>query len=489
MSSITELGSVVVPKSPSIPSVSSFGRSTKYRSRKTEKRGGLPFFTLDDTKVFIRGLPQRVANILAAGYKQLLPLAAGGGGGQETSSAAQLLQSEAATLAKIGAELPALADRCGGRAGGIGDGAIGSAASGTPQSIVADAEGLLDTLRRSLSVRAGILNRYHTAVVACARKTQRAAREAVAREKHKLEEYNAHVENVCRAELLSGGSESAGNVGGKESEIDALFRSLLAKVGVPCEGVLARTDLPTHAKVGRLLAASDLPPLSALGGGEALQNLPRPRILELTERLRERSAEQKTLLLSAGAAGAARLKAVSEEVDTLREEARREIAKNNARSLELLEFSEKPVSTGKPEAPEKLLRDLAKASVLCHLHTQDERVRRHSRELECDARTEMVQRRGLEAFGIWFTDTFRSRLAKHVGEWSSALKGGYLSYMRDQTLSVEHLTSELRRPRYHTLRGAIEKNIRQAYTEAEAAVLRGHRSIIASTIDLVNDCY
>ena len=127
--------------------------------------------------------------------------------------------------------------------------------------------------------------------------------------------------------------------------------------------------------------------------------------------------------------------------------------------------------------------------MLCHLNTQNDRVHRQSRELECDARTEMVQRRGLEAFGIWFTDTFRSRLGKHVGGWSSALRGGYLSYMREQTASVEHLASELRRPRYHTLRGSIENSIQKAYAEAEAAVLLGHRPIIASAIDLVNECY
>lgn len=445
----------------------------------------MPLFTLDDTKIFLRGLPQRVANILAAGYKLLLPAAAGGYG--ENSEAAQLLRSEAATLAKIGAELPALAERCeraappGGLCGG----------SGTPQSILDDAESLLFMLGESLSVRAGILNRYHSAVVGCARKTQEAARGAVAREEQMLREYNTRVEDVCRAELLGGGDGEAedGEVG--EREIDTLFRGLLKKVGVPCEGVLARTDIPTHAKVGRLLAASDLPPLSALSGGEALKNLPRPRIFELTEQLREKAAEQKTLLLSAGARNAERLRALSEEVETLRDEARREIAKNNARSFELLELEDVSPPAGPPEveAPEKLLRDLAKASVLCHLNTQNDRVHRQSRELECDARTEMVQRRGLEAFGIWFTDTFRSRLGKHVGGWSSALRGGYLSYMREQTASVEHLASELRRPRYHTLRGSIENSIQKAYAEAEAAVLRGHRPIIASAIDLVNECY
>ena len=74
MSSFTELGSVIVPESPSVLSVSSRRSQPKFSRR----RDRVPLFTLDDTKIFLRGLPQRVANILAAGYKLLLPAAAGG---------------------------------------------------------------------------------------------------------------------------------------------------------------------------------------------------------------------------------------------------------------------------------------------------------------------------------------------------------------------------------------------------------------------------
>lgn len=441
---------------------------------------------MNDARVLLRGLPQRAVQILGAGYKLLLPPVLSGGHNTGTERVVDFLREQVGTVSRLGTELPDI----------ISDDhqqrrpvpRKESSLSSTPAELREEASSLLKLLKQTLNARARLVVDYNKTFVNMCRSSHKVARDAVQRQSSMLNEYNDTVADICQRQLLQQEDEEELNAGPLESSLDESFRSVLQKLGVPCTGLLARSDIPTHLKVQQLLVASDLSPDDDDGLVEAAQELPRSRIQSVLSELRQKVAQHKMLLMGGRVEGKT-LGKLSSEIRSLRAEAQKEISKNAARTNEVL-----AQTLGEPRAllggdsSVDLLKELGRASVLCHLHSQDKDVNKTRSQLECDTRTEMIQRQGVKAFDSWFTETFRSQLGAQVRNWSDKLQKRFLEFMRVHNNNVEHLCNELRCPRFHTLRTMIERRVADAYQRADREVLFGHRPVLASVVDFADEC-
>jgi len=325
--------------------------------------------SMNDARVLLRGLPQRAVQILATGYKLLLPPMIAGGGESGPTQAIAQLQQQVGTMSHLGAKLPDIVRLAAQRP----QQAPHKISPSTPVELREDATALLQLLDKSLNIRAKLIVDYNQTFVNMCRASHRVARDSVQRQTRMLTDYNNTVADICQEELML-----AGGVKEKiphlpetlETDLDHSFRTVLAKLDIPCTGVFARSDIPTHLKIQQLLAASKLnSPAAAAAVDDAASQLPRARIQPLLSELRQKVATHKILLMGGGGQRQlATLKQLSEDIERLRTEAQTEISKNTARTHEVLSeiYHNQPaqplLSTPNHDSSIDLLRDLGRTA-------------------------------------------------------------------------------------------------------------------------------
>ena len=445
-------------------------------------------FSLSDAKVLIRTLPNRVMRILSLGYKLLLPSILGSGL-EETKN---ILSSEAETCSRLGKDIPQLIKQ-------LRVYKTPPVSPNVSRVLVQEGKSILDMLKQSLAARREVIVGFHSSMVQQAVKTHLLAKSMVQHQTKKLIEYNDLVDKTCQQVLIQKDDDNVKPVVVQQRliKMEDLITSILRKLNIPKQGYLARSSIPPHIRIQRLLSVSDLPSLGK-GCTLILERLPRPKIANLLKVIREKEVLRKTLLLGRTniPERAAQLRELDLDIGKLREEVTREIVKNTHISRKAFKELDKSIGMNLTTPPSesmkpsvlKLLQDIGKVSVLCQLEEQEKQTQQHRQRIECDTRSDIIKRNGMESFSLWYTETLQNTITSYTLEWMKELDSVFSRSIHSLGVSISHLLNEIKRPRFHVIHQYIEGEILSMYKETESELLTEHRKILAQILNFSNQC-
>lgn len=364
--------------------------------------------------------------------------------------------------------------------------------AGLPAALYEEIKINAELLRASLTKKADALSSFHMSLIHICRAAFRASRLAVSQQVQRLLSESQTVKTIVQSQARQereAQPQRRKQLDGFKPEIERLFRQLLTKYHVSCEGLLADTRIPVHSRVHQLMDASGMDvPASTQHVQTQSESLPRPMFRSMLKDL-ERLGTQKKLASANGSLQ--QLQILNKRICDLRQELKKEIVRNNKQTHDAYanSFRVSQPNTLSGGSPRKAFDDLIKLSVLFQIVDQNDRVQEQNRSVDRDVTTEQMQRKGCGAFGAWFTTVFWTTISRLLHKETALQKQRFLQSVRRLTQQTDHLMSELRRPKFFTVQKAIATLIQSEHVNMETRLLSNHRAVFAEVIDLCSEMY